>query len=106
MYFFFLMIRRPPRSTLFPYTTLFRSPAFGPRQLRNQHVVVALLGSGEVAELELEVRVPEPVVQVLHVEELPRQQQAQLPAVHFFHLNAESCFFIRDLNSRSPPSSV
>src|SRR6266568_5715706 len=34
--FFFLMIRRPPRSTLFPYTTLFR-PAFharGPRRLQ------------------------------------------------------------------------
>src|SRR5260221_12055451 len=28
-FFFFLMIRRPPRSTLFPYTTLFRSRAFG-----------------------------------------------------------------------------
>src|SRR3712207_6935211 len=28
-YFFFLMIRRPPRSTLFPYTTLFRSLADG-----------------------------------------------------------------------------
>src|SRR2546430_16825873 len=27
--FFFLMIRRPPRSTLFPYTTLFRSAEFG-----------------------------------------------------------------------------
>src|SRR2546427_3062106 len=27
MFFFFLMIRRPPRSTLFPYTTLFRSKA-------------------------------------------------------------------------------
>src|SRR5688572_32503900 len=27
MFFFFLMLRRPPRSTLFPYTTLFRSPA-------------------------------------------------------------------------------
>src|SRR3972149_3150326 len=26
-FFFFLMIRRPPRSTLFPYTTLFRSNA-------------------------------------------------------------------------------
>src|SRR6202022_4849664 len=26
-FFFFLMIRRPPRSTLFPYTTLFRSTA-------------------------------------------------------------------------------
>src|SRR5256885_16038042 len=36
-FFFFLMIRRPPRSTLFPYTTLFRSPpapAPGPRALR------------------------------------------------------------------------
>src|SRR5256885_2890093 len=31
-FFFFLMIRRPPRSTLFPYTTLFRS-------IRQQQVV-------------------------------------------------------------------
>src|SRR5260370_31930473 len=33
LFFFFLMIRRPPRSTLFPYTTLFRSlrKAFDPR---------------------------------------------------------------------------
>src|SRR6266446_8399268 len=30
--FFFLMIRRPPRSTLFPYTTLFRSPRAPPRR--------------------------------------------------------------------------
>src|SRR2546426_7229322 len=29
LFFFFLMIRRPPRSTLFPYTTLFRSLAVG-----------------------------------------------------------------------------
>src|SRR5690606_41956552 len=29
--FFFLMIRRPPTSTLFPYTTLFRSPSRGYR---------------------------------------------------------------------------
>src|SRR6266853_4298965 len=29
--FFFLMIRRPPRSTLFPYTTLFRSPPARPQ---------------------------------------------------------------------------
>src|SRR6266699_861497 len=42
--FFFLMIRRPPRSTLFPYTTLFRSPgssrapggSFGPRLLQHE----------------------------------------------------------------------
>src|SRR3712207_7542600 len=30
MFFFFLMIRRPPRSTLFPYTTLFRSDLLAP----------------------------------------------------------------------------
>src|ERR1039458_10858209 len=37
LFFFFLMIRRPPRSTLFPYTTLFRSHGSGPldeRQVR------------------------------------------------------------------------
>src|ERR1017187_5268242 len=32
-FFFFLMIRRPPRSTLFPYTTLFRSVWPNPNQL-------------------------------------------------------------------------
>src|SRR5256886_12819707 len=32
--FFFLMIRRPPRSTLFPYTTLFRSPGCRPAPRR------------------------------------------------------------------------
>src|SRR3712207_7997585 len=31
--FFFLRIRRPPRSTLFPYTTLFRSNSAGRRRL-------------------------------------------------------------------------
>src|SRR6266581_5800 len=34
--FFFLMIRRPPRSTLFPYTTLFRSTA-AHRTIRPRH---------------------------------------------------------------------
>src|SRR5258706_14284861 len=35
LFFFFLMIRRPPRSTLFPYTTLFRS-------VRYQHEMLAV----------------------------------------------------------------
>src|SRR3712207_8333513 len=34
VYFFFLMIRRPPRSTLFPYTTLFRSLQAAPDSAR------------------------------------------------------------------------
>src|SRR5215216_90356 len=38
LFFFFLMIRRPPRSTLFPYTTLFRSP---PRPRRRPAPVAA-----------------------------------------------------------------
>src|SRR5215210_9201779 len=35
-FFFFLMIRRPPRSTLFPYTTLFRSAASRPARSRGR----------------------------------------------------------------------
>src|SRR5689334_24761542 len=40
LFFFFLMIRRPPRSTLFPYTTLFRSLV---RAAQRGHVVVGVL---------------------------------------------------------------
>src|ERR1043165_4371955 len=38
-FFFFLMIRRPPRSTLFPYTTLFRSRAAHRRPRRHRDPV-------------------------------------------------------------------
>src|SRR2546427_2603071 len=41
---FFLMIRRPPRSTLFPYTTLFRSI---PRAARVSGLIVRVLWSGD-----------------------------------------------------------
>src|SRR3712207_7941803 len=37
MCFFFLMIRRPPRSTLFPYTTLFRSGVAARSHVPNEH---------------------------------------------------------------------
>src|SRR2546422_2234501 len=45
-FFFFLMIRRPPRSTLFPYTTLFRSllPERHLVRLGQQHPRVGVLG--------------------------------------------------------------
>src|SRR3712207_7045529 len=45
------MIRRPPRSTLFPYTTLFRSPGgrvVGQRQVVVAHVVAAVARGREV----------------------------------------------------------
>src|SRR5256885_13879563 len=45
--FFFLMIRRPPRSTLFPYTTLFRSPDRAAGKLGEEvHGVLAPEGDG------------------------------------------------------------
>src|SRR5258707_6962660 len=52
-FFFFLMIRRPPRSTLFPYTTLFRSYsqerlALGSRQVEAVPVEGCL--GGDVAD--------------------------------------------------------
>src|SRR3712207_7507526 len=58
--FFFLMIRRPPRSTLFPYTTLFRSIAvmptnlYGPNDnfhLENSHVMPAMMRKIFLAKL-------------------------------------------------------
>src|SRR5256885_16294362 len=42
--FFFLMIRRPPRSTLFPYTTLFRSLRGGHRGARRGRAVRFRIG--------------------------------------------------------------
>src|SRR3712207_7317681 len=48
--FFFLMIRRPPRSTLFPYTTLFRS-----WDLLARRVLVGLAGAPD-AGLRLQAR--------------------------------------------------
>src|SRR2546425_10393426 len=48
LFFFFLMIRRPPRSTLFPYTTLFRSHAITAEtttpSVRKQHLRIRFFG--------------------------------------------------------------
>src|SRR2546425_6232904 len=60
-FFFFLMIRRPPRSTLFPYTTLFRSLAqelFDGAAQRRSAVVVAHHGQvgGGIADVQPERR--------------------------------------------------
>src|SRR3989442_4411294 len=57
IFFFFLMIRRPPRSTLFPYTTLFRSlrrdhdlPVLGTHVFGHEPRVGQLAGARLMAE--------------------------------------------------------
>src|SRR2546426_2598485 len=53
--FFFLMIRRPPRSTLFPYTTLFRSRQIFPNlTVRENLVATAANRSGAAAPWTVE----------------------------------------------------
>ena len=60
--FFFLMLRRPPRSTLFPYTTLFRSRKGTPeKDLAKANFYLQKLRA-IIAEQETK-HVPEPVVQ-------------------------------------------
>src|SRR2546429_6043623 len=53
------MIRRPPRSTLFPYTTLFRSAALASR--RAAHLILALCGGRIAGEQEAEGKFAAPM---------------------------------------------
>src|SRR3712207_9499638 len=53
--FFFLMIRRPPRSTLFPYTTLFRSMRLAMKGLVIKHERRTFTGKEEYYELPKEI---------------------------------------------------
>src|SRR2546430_16693168 len=59
LFFFFLMIRRPPRSTLFPYTTLFRSNVQGPTACSRRLVLVGVVW-GMPASLYTEEATSEP----------------------------------------------
>src|SRR2546430_10017367 len=65
LFFFFLMIRRPPRSTLFPYTTLFRSLGLGSMVL--MPLQLALLKWDRCSELTADRRSEE------HTSELQSQ---------------------------------
>src|SRR5262249_61250760 len=52
--FFFLMIRRPPRSTLFPYTTLFRSTLGSPKRKAEARWPSRLAGCWSCSKLRSE----------------------------------------------------
>src|SRR3712207_8680900 len=59
---FFLMIRRPPRSTLFPYTTLFRSHRFGGVEFRVRGHEIGHLHRSRLVDLPFPVRVRKELV--------------------------------------------
>src|SRR2546422_6151982 len=64
------MIRRPPRSTLFPYTTLFRSP-------RGAYELSAVSPNGESARIKL------------HVDDLPQMYLSGTNRIHAVEARSE-----------------
>src|SRR3990167_6856273 len=92
--FFFLMIRRPPRSTLFPYTTLFRSRAalaFEAQRVRGGRLQVFQL------QLALELRSEE------HTSELQSQSNLLFP-LFFFNDTATTEIYTLSLHDALPIS--
>src|SRR2546430_15846724 len=68
LFFFFLMIRRPPRSTLFPYTTLFRSQPcelLEPRVVAEARRLVRLQHSARARRLEDRVATVDEILHIL-----------------------------------------
>src|SRR2546425_10802827 len=94
------MIRRPPRSTLFPYTTLFRSPLRdGRSRLPQPPGQPQLLGPDDVAQRSVDPAVAAlPVLEVLcrgqgdqrveHAPVSPRVELVQLPDLGDVHVGA------------------
>src|SRR5687767_15439101 len=68
-FFFFLMIRRPPRSTLFPYTTLFRSES-GMRNWPRTSPFLSVTVSTMIAGLSIGSRMAARVRSEEHTSEL------------------------------------
>src|SRR5438477_13009394 len=79
--FFFLMIRRPPRSTLFPYTTLFRSAGIGWGGMP-EPMVRADIQSGRLVQLDVpEYRTGDRNVQLHRSEEHTSELQSHVNLV-------------------------
>src|SRR6202451_4777992 len=77
--FFFLMIRRPPRSTLFPYTTLFRSGGVLPDRGSEPHRAEGLLRPVRSEEHTSELQSPEYLVCRLLLEKKKHTTTVQSP---------------------------
>src|SRR5574344_2765071 len=74
--FFFLMIRRPPRSTLFPYTTLFRSISIPCSTQPSKSKTVSSLNDFRSEEHTSELQSPDHLVCRLLLEKKKKQNAA------------------------------
>src|SRR3712207_8383833 len=91
--FFFLMIRRPPRSTLFPYTTLFRSDSHGliarPRRGGLLRLRLEMLGPFDAAAAPTQVVLREHAVRV----RTHREQDRKSTRLNSSHANISYAVF-------------
>src|SRR3712207_7872137 len=89
------MIRRPPRSTLFPYTTLFRSGAYSPKCLEGAFYKLRV--SEEFCELRMTV------FSEVRVQRHRRDRKST--RLNSSHANISYAVFCLKKTQRSPPSS-
>src|SRR5438094_1514681 len=78
IFFFFLMIRRPPRSTLFPYTTLFRSRPRSPPWCRTPPRTAADTCARRSEEHTSELQSPYDLVCRLLLEKKKKKQKQKI----------------------------
>src|SRR2546422_7411284 len=93
-FFFFLMIRRPPRSTLFPYTTLFRSRGV-PLAISAEDEAGNVASRGIPSELRPRrfprdtIEIKDPFLQVKVPELLPQRSPSQSLVDGFLVINRD-----------------
>src|SRR5258706_4109382 len=104
LFFFFLMIRRPPRSTLFPYTTLFRSQAAATPSVRQ---LVAWAAEHPAADLSVPARqvpraLPDPARQRGNRSEEHTSELQSLTNLvcRLLLVKKKSCLELREANQR------
>src|SRR5256885_8810770 len=97
-FFFFLMIRRPPRSTLFPYTTLFRSRRRWPSTRAWITRICGCCSSSRSEEHTSELQSPCNLVCRLLLEKKKKLDDSKLRRLLFYDCRASRYGFVTYIN--------
>src|SRR2546426_7958830 len=100
------MIRRPPRSTLFPYTTLFRSHLLAPLGLVLPHDDLAALGSRLPIDVRSEEHTSEPSHLVISYAVFCLKKKKLIDLEKFSHANKELCDEVQICSATPPELAV